>query len=351
MGTAVFLEVVHTVIRLDVADEAMDAFAPVRRFFRHHVVSEPATSPHFAVEVRPYAASAAATALEHGTPWVIRRSSAAAFNFDARRLVSGDRVVYANEHTVLDAPVRAAGHGDRFVVHVSAPSTFQVVDFLRDLVLRAEEDTGTVILHAAGVTTGGEAVVIAGRKGAGKTTTLLALLADPSTSYFTGDKVFLGVDDGRLVVHPWRDWPYVGVGTMRLHGWLARWATRDLGIDLDALSPRDKLLLDPDEFEIALGGGFKPDPQPLGTIVFPEVRPDEPCRVEVVTDEAERWALLNQIVERTCDTTFFGWQTYLVPDYAAFFAGLSALRPRFDGVRVVRVTGSIVPGIAGDVLA
>lgn len=352
MTRTVRLQLVHTSIRLEVADEAAAALDPVLHFFRHAVVSTNRADgaalgvEQFVIEVRPYHRNLAERLTEGGAPVVIRRSSAAPFNFDAHRVERDGRRIYANAHTVLDAPACCDAGRGKFVLHVSEGSSFQVIDFLRDLVLRAEEDRGTVILHAAGVVRDGRALAIVGPKGAGKTTTLLALVADEKSAYFTGDKLFCDLVDGRLAAHPWRDWPYVGVGTMRVHDWLAERVRDAVDPDLDSRSPREKLLLDPDEFERALGGGFTPAPLPLGVIVVPEVRPDEPCRIAPVEDEAERWAVLNQVLERTSDTTFFPWQTYLVPDYAALFANFRLLRRSLTAVPMVRITGVITAAVA-----
>ena len=171
----------------------------------------------------PYVSAAAERILALGEPMEIRRSSAAAFNFSAVREQTDDRMRYANEHTVLDAPRRCVG-GDRFSLAVSGGSTFQVIDFLRDLALRHEEHRGAVVLHAAAVRDGDgdSAVAIAGAKGAGKTTTLLACLAVDRWRYFTGDKLLCRPVDGGIEAHPWRDVPYVGAGTLRDHPALAR---------------------------------------------------------------------------------------------------------------------------------
>ena len=75
--------------------------------------------------------------------------------------------------------------------------------------------------------------------------------------------------------------------------------------------------------------------------MLPQVDPGEPRRVEHVDDPDLRWALFNQIVERSCQTTFFAWQTFLVPDDAAMFRSLSEMRPAIERLPVVRVSGTI----------
>jgi hypothetical protein len=54
---------------------------------------------------------------------------------------------------------------------------------------------GHLVLHAAAVVYRGKSVLIAGRKGSGKTTTMLRLLAEPETAFLSNDRVL--VEAGR----------------------------------------------------------------------------------------------------------------------------------------------------------
>jgi hypothetical protein len=99
----------------------------------------------------------------------------------------------------------------------------------------------------------GEVYAIAGPKGAGKTTTLLSVLDHGGWDYFTGDKLFCRPQNGEIVVHAWRDYPYVGVGTLRADPRLADWVRGTVDPELDQRPPGHKILLDPDAFESELG--------------------------------------------------------------------------------------------------
>ena len=46
-------------------------------------------------------------------------------------------------------------------------------------------------------------------------------------------------------------------------------------------------------------------------------------------------------MDRQVDTTFFTWQTYLVPDYTAFYRGLAELRTVLGSVDMVRLRGTL----------
>lgn len=338
------LTFLHTVVDFEVAPAAEEAFAPIARFFRHVLgpEAEPSQSPPtFRIAVEAYDPGTDIEPEVWALPEsVIRRSSAPEFCFDAHVAEAGGRRRYVNRATVVDAPVDAA-RDNGFRILITLASTVQIIDFVRDLIIRHEEDLGTVVLHASGIRDADRAVAIAGAKGAGKTTTMLSALRDPDWRYFTGDKMFCTVEDGVVYVHPWRDYPYVGVGTIRAHAELTAFVRDTVDPGLDARAPGKKILIDPDLFESWLGTPFSAEALPLAAIWLPEVRPGEPLTVRRISAGNERWAWLNKIVDRQADTTFFTWQTHLVPDYQRFFRSLAALRQPLAGVDLVRLSGEL----------
>lgn len=343
--TGLELAFLDTRVRFDIAPAAEPAFDGVRRFFRHLLrPTDPGDGQEatFVVAVDAYLPDRDVPAEVWSTePSVIRRSTAPEFTFDAHVVDRGARRCYINRNTLVDAP-RDARTDPVFRLRVTTGSTIQVIDFVRDLVIRNQEALGTVVWHASGATDGKRAVVVAGRKGAGKTTTLLSLVRRDGWSYFTGDKLFVRPGADGVEVYPWRDYPYVGVGTIRADPALAERVRQVVaGHSLDSRPAGDKLLLDPDEFESWLGGGFCAEPRRLAAILLPRVVPDRPLRHWAVTDPNERWAQLNTIVDRQADTSFFGWQSHLVPDYTGFFAALAGLPPRLADVPMIRLEGAL----------
>ncbi|MFD9735609.1 hypothetical protein [Umezawaea sp. NPDC059074] len=336
-----YLNFLGTTVRFDVEPDAEPAFAPVRKFFRHLVSADAAGVPTFRIAVRAYDPDHdVAPEVWETEQSVIRRSNAAEFNFDAHVVDVGERRRYVNRTTLLDAP-RDAIKDNGFELAITAGSTVQVLDFVRDLVIRHEESRGTVVLHASGLRDDEKAVVIAGPKGAGKTTTLLSALRSPKWTYFTGDKLFVEVVDGVVMAHPWRDYPYVGVGTILADPRLTELVRESVDAGVEERAPGEKLLMDPDVFEAWLGVEFSAAPKRLAALFLPEVRPSEPLRTWRVTDDNERWAQLNKIVDRQVDTTFFTWQSHLVPDYTAFYASLAKLRGHLDDVPMIRLRGTL----------
>jgi len=334
------LTFISTAISVDVATEAGPAFAPVLRFFRHLITEGPGPSPDYRISVLEYDPDRdVPTEVWFTESSVIRQSTAQEFTFFAHRVERAGRVLYINHATMLDAPQNIESSRE-FVLRVTPGSTVQVIDFVRDLIIRTEEARGTVVLHACGVRRGDKVAAIGGAKGAGKTTTLLSMLLEgDGWHYFSGDKLFCLPRNGCITVYPWRDYPHVGVGTIRAHPALERWVAAEVDTNLAARTPEEKLLLQPDLLESWLGADFSPEPRTLSALVLPELRSGGLSSHWNVRDQNAKWALLNTIVERTSDTTFFTWQTYLVPDYFAVYSSLARMRPALSAVSVTRLRG------------
>lgn len=345
MTTSEHLLFLDTVVRLDIDDDALPLIDDVRRFFRHLLSGSHTGDASFTVSVSRYLPDAHVPASIWDTKRTeIRRSTAPEFTFSAHLDRSGGRCRYINRAMLLDAPddVRADPH---FHVGVSSNATIQMIDFLRDLILRNQEQLGTPILHAAGVHDGTRAIAIAGPKSAGKTTSLLALLRTERWSYFTGDRMFCRVTQSGIEAHPWRDWPHLGVGTLRREPWLLDRVRRYVDADVDRSPVGRKILIDPDLFESWVDSPFSAAPRFLGAIMLPRVEPGEPLRVHNLHDDGTRRARLLGSVERQADTTFFGWQSYLVPDYVEFFTSMRTLHRRVRPLPMFEVSGDVTGGL------
>jgi hypothetical protein len=274
---------------------------------------------------------------------VIRRSSAAPFNLDACHFVRDGCHHYVNEHTGLVAPVHGDGPPGTLRLDVSAGSTFQVIELFRDLLIRHEEDRGTVVLHASAVADGSArpaVVLIAGRKGSGKTSLLLDLLARLPVRGFSGDKVFATVEGDGIRLDPWRDWPHIGAGTARRFPELARLIREQTGHDVRDLPPERKLLIDPVAFERRVAGPFQTAPGRPVLILLPRYHPG-PTVFSVVDDTAEKGRCLRAMVERSRDATYAGWQSFCVPDYSRQEEQLRVIGRLLETVTFARVEGSL----------
>ena len=95
--------------------------------------------------------------------------------------------------------------GDRVDLHVADPARGprHVLRVIRELMLRAYEDAGAVVFHAAGVDVDGGTVMICGPRGAGKTTAAAALLHQfgPRARLLSNDRL-LACDGHQVVAVP-----------------------------------------------------------------------------------------------------------------------------------------------------
>lgn len=338
-------------VELNVSDVVAGEMRPVLDFFRFNLGERPSNPVTFSVNFEPYGSMSGDERFGSSSRRAMRRSSAPEFDIRVNCVTRDGRSIFHNSHTWIDAPEKCGCAGDVFVVGVSSGSTVMVIDFLRDLIIRHQEDRGRIVLHASGVLVDGRLVAVAGEKGAGKTTSLLHALGNQQCRYFSGDKIFIDEVGEELWAYPWRDWPYIGAGTLRKVPWLAERLKQRLGVDLSEEPDRAKFLIDPDAFEVECGGLFASKPVRLERILFPRVDPSEPNGVTEIMDPRMKWARVNQVVERLASTTFFHWQSYLVPDYRSLFENLSRLRSRFERLRMFEATGTLEDAVTGASLA
>lgn len=189
-------------------------------------------------------------------PVSIRRSTAAIFNLEVLlgRCPSGELAAWDETRQVgylidgAQADVRFFGAPDTGFIHL--------IEFVRYYGLLVEQARGTLVLHASAVSRRWthEVVGIVGAKGAGKTTTMLSMVASGEYAYFSGDKLLLRLEDGELRVRGWPDYPHIGIGTLGSHPVLAA----RLGVALHAadgspLAPEHKVLVPPRQLLQAIG--------------------------------------------------------------------------------------------------
>ncbi|MES2743614.1 MAG: hypothetical protein V4754_22050 [Pseudomonadota bacterium] len=207
-------------------------------------------------------------------PFALRASSAAMFNLN---------VVLGQDGQAQLAwdPLRAVGYridagAARVAFYGDDAAFIHLIELVRYYGLLVEQAKGSVVLHSAAVIArdGEQVHAIVGPKGAGKTTTMLAMIASGHYRYFSGDKVLLDLQDGVLRARGWPDYPHVGLGTLRQHPVLAaRLGVAFSAPDGSALSDRHKVLIDPAllmaSIETSATGSGR-----LGALILPSVDTD-----------------------------------------------------------------------------
>lgn len=332
-----------TTIELVFERGAVAAIGTALNFLRH-ILSGRAQNPVCCrMHVLPYESSIRDDYLKRpGAPVAIRRSRAEPFNISAHCSTENNSFVFANENSAIVFP--RSRHVSRTVtVYVSDRSNIQFIELIRDLITRFSESRGAVILHASAISQKRGLLVNAGEKGAGKTTIMLDMLRRlPNWRYFAGDKVFCSIRDGQIIGTSWRDWPYVGVGTLRNHPDLWNHVSRDIAPDLALRSSDDKILIDPDEFEAIIQSPFTLSSNRLTHVILPRRRADATATtVRVIKDLEQKWAAFCQIVERSADATYADWHSYIKPRYIRQTAVLNSMKPMLDDVHFFTLEGVI----------
>ncbi|MCC3768221.1 hypothetical protein K6I34_007373 [Streptomyces sp. UNOC14_S4] len=154
----------------------------------------------------------------------------------ARRVAdhSHEEVVYANSCMLVDrdadGSVIASQPDDKLVyraepggpLHIygceDVPVALAAARLAREVVRGQLVADGWSILHASAVVRDGQAVLVLGDKGAGKTTTAL-LLARAGWQLLANDRVFIRREGDRLRALPWPSAAAIGLGLLDALGW------------------------------------------------------------------------------------------------------------------------------------
>ena len=329
--------------RVSVDPGVQHVAAPILRFFQGALRPPADEAPTAHLYLRPYAqAEADRHRALPSRPVIIRRSTAAPFNLDAAMSRDGHWLHYLNAHTLLSLPRIWEEGNTPILAAISQRSRVQMVDFIRNWLIRLLEQRGVVFLHASAILSPRGVVAFLGPKGAGKTTALLSCLAD-GAAYFTGDKLLLIWDGQQVRSLPWWDWPHVGLGTLRGFPDLADAVQHVLPSDWRQRPASEKVLLEPELFAGWHGTAWAMQPTSVAGWVLVDVRPDAPMECDKA-DVSQAWGAVHQNLERIMATTFSTWQGVLVPDGVAVHHNLHAMRSAICDIPVLRLSGRMGRG-------
>ena len=168
------------------------------------------------------------------------------------------------------------------------PSRVGLMRVVREIACaRTRGDTGVIELHGAALAIGGQAVLILGGRGAGKTSLLLHLLRTGSGEFVANDRVFVCDDTGAYTVmgvptlvrvrpRTLDEFPELGEGlSVDRRVWLA--SLRELGAIAGELPPVTdaSLALGLTPAQLCHQLDVRPAPSGrLSAVLFPEVQPD-----------------------------------------------------------------------------
>lgn len=276
---------------------------------------------------------------------VIRRSTADLFNLKVNVSVWDENFIVVHDASKRTA-YRINRHARHITAYVSEASFVHLVELIRYTCLIIEESRGSILLHASAAMVDGEAVLVLGQKGAGKTTTLLRLLLNEAFDYLSGDKVLIDSTTGGLRIRAWPDYPHIGIGSLRTYPVFASACGVDFFWEDGCEKPDNhKELIEPHVFRAALPGKPRRACGNVRAVLFPDIsnsrlevrqlRPDEQS-LEVLRDNVEfpfeftpgRWhGLFDDIMrrERVLDDTLLH-RLMEVPWYSVLGPVVSPIR-------------------------
>ncbi|WP_127572669.1 hypothetical protein [Paenibacillus xylaniclasticus] len=252
---------------------------------------------------------------EQGDEVYIRKSTSSFFTIRARRIGIGETEYFRCDETGICI---AMDKGQRTIIITGAlegseRENLVLIELIRDLVLKNEENYGVVVVHATCAYRDDEASIIVGQKGAGKSTTLLELVHRFHFLFMSGDKTLVWADGGKLYASGWPDYPHLGLGTMSKYSQLVE--IYNLADSIAAAqetiwSGEHKIAASPDVFKTVIPMTESGLTCPIGRIVYPQLYQSERCEARPVTDHIGR---LIPHVERMFSEGAVLWNSYVEP--------------------------------------
>jgi hypothetical protein len=188
-----------------------------------------------------------------------------------------------------------------------------IIELIRDLILKNEENHGVVVLHATCAYRDGLATLIIGPKGAGKSTTLLELVSKFDYLFMSGDKTFLWVEDGQLLASGWPDYPHLGLGTLSKYPKfisafeLSEQITAAQG---DLWSTEHKRAISPQTFKAMIPHVPTGLIATVGCFLYPRLEPSEDCLLVPVVEHIFQ---MEPHIERIFEKDKVQWNAFIEP--------------------------------------
>ncbi len=345
MKPPIYLNYLHSCIEVTVDLRTPDNIYDVLDFFSSYLeaTDAPKTKPLAAMNVIPYELYDW-EALDSGLfiEWkTMRTSTAPEFNLKSRLFRLGD-----DEHFIADETrtnIVMNKQENRVDVYFSTESSIQLIELIRDLIVKNEESQGTLILHASAVLVEDSGIAVVGSKGSGKSTMLLELLSAGDCSLISGDKCFITVTDDRLRINGWPDYPHLGAGTVARFPALRSLVEDVYGLDAATMHPDKKILIDPARFAETLSIRFGRGDYALDTCIFP--------RFDSASDGSTLTSVKHGGADRLLDNLMFStdyyqtkWHRFIEPDYKKTKRNIEKMNTLLRGITFWEFTGDLKIG-------
>ncbi|MFF2886913.1 hypothetical protein [Paenibacillus sp. NPDC057967] len=314
MDTEVYsLSFIDSKLQFEIDSRCLPLMNEVFYFFSSHftILQEKSRNVDINITVRPYEEfSRENYKTQMFKNIIIRKNLYDYFNLYGEKSHTADQNTEIIDSThsrtalVLDKVKRSAQ------LFVSEKSSYQVIDFIRDLLIRLEERRGSLVLHASAVTNGKKNIAIVGKKGAGKSTFLLEFVARHGFKFLTGDKLILRIKDSIIYAYGWPDYPSIGYGTILKHPKLSENLIK-LGYDIDPNTPEAKILFPAHILKSSLGYEYAKGPLPLDLILLPNVLEKELLSIERI--EATDSIRVIEHIEPSIKYKYIDWHSLVEP--------------------------------------
>lgn len=189
------------------------------------------------------------------------------------------------------------------------------IELIRDLVLKNEENHGVVVLHATCAYRDGQATLMIGPKGAGKSTTLLELVSKYNYLFMSGDKTFIWVENGKLLASGWPDYPHLGLGTLSKYTHFIEEFNLSDQIDAaqeDLWSTEHKRAISPDVFKSMIPHATPGLITAVGCFIYPQLQPSDDCQLLPCKNHASE---MRPHIERIFEQGHVPWNTFITPQH------------------------------------
>ena len=294
------------------------------RFLSTHFTWEPRTgsTPDAIATLRVHALPFEPAIWQQATEWhdiFVRKSASEFFTVPAiKSTVGAIELLECSKSQTRMVFDRAAGVID---VGTSEAGAMDLVELVRDLVIKDQENKGVVVLHATAAHRDGDIAIISGSKGAGKSTILLELVEHFGFEVMSGDKALAKKNaNGDVIVAGWPDYPHLGYGTIAKYDGLPSIAGIDDDFEPDeaqAFSPFNKFAVDPTPFRERFPSAERGLEGPVSLVLHPNIGPGASTRIVRASEVAsERTQYLRDNIESGFGGTYSGWHTFVANETA-----------------------------------
>lgn len=314
-------------------------------FSTHFVIHEPLddTSSCIAtIRIQKGEADLANYADNHGWESVyIRKSASAFFTIPAVRQQIGEKEHLFCKHTNTLLTFDASNKSIEITSGDITSEAFNLIliELIRDVVIKNEENEGTVILHASCAFRNGLAYLITGPKGSGKTTTIMELVHRFGYQLMSGDKTFLFEENGVLMASGWPDYPHIGIGTLTKYPEVIKKVNMNINAEeiKDIWSPKHKVAVDPQLFRELMPSSEPGVQCPVAYIFYPTVSSSPDCFIESLSDHQDR---IGENIETIPENSDSSWNHYIKVNHDKLQLSVSKITEMLEQVQALRIIGS-----------